>query len=141
MEAVAIAAIRGIWISCESGFAMDALRITVIRVASGTFLDHPGLIPSPRGRLMYIYVAILTLNIVDKVCTCIMLCPFLLMASMTGNGFSMNSPPFCLPMGLDVCDVPVATIAGIGSMNGLGKLPLIDLIPMATETFRVVDTL
>jgi hypothetical protein len=43
-------------------------------------------------------------------------------------------------MSLDIRDIPVATIAGIGSMNRLGKFPLTDL-GMATEAFGVVDTL
>jgi hypothetical protein len=141
VETVAIAAIRRIRVSCESGLAMDALHITVVRVASGAFLDHPGLIPSPWGYLMDFDMAVLTLNIVDEVGTGVMFRALLLMTPMTGDGFGMNFPPFCLSMGLDVCDVPVATITRIGSMNGLGKLPLVDLIPMAAQTFRVVDTL
>jgi hypothetical protein len=43
-------------------------------------------------------------------------------------------------MGLDIRDIPVATVAGIGSMNGLSKLPFADFF-MATQTFRVVNTL
>jgi hypothetical protein len=34
----------------------------------------------------------------------------------------------------------VATVAGVGSVNGLGKLPLTDF-SMATEAFGVIDTL
>jgi hypothetical protein len=34
----------------------------------------------------------------------------------------------------------MATVAGIGSVNGLGKLPLTDF-GMATEAFGIIDTL
>jgi hypothetical protein len=34
-------------------------------------------------------------------------------------------------MGFDIRDIPVTTVAGVGSMNGLGKLPFTDF-SMAT---------
>jgi hypothetical protein len=43
-------------------------------------------------------------------------------------------------MGFDVCDVVVATVTRVGSMNGLGKLPFVDYC-VATQAFRVVNTL
>ena len=43
-------------------------------------------------------------------------------------------------MGFDIRDVPVATVAGVGSMNGLGKLPLADF-SVAAQTFGIVNTL
>jgi hypothetical protein len=43
-------------------------------------------------------------------------------------------------MGFDICDIIVATVTGVGPMNGLGKLPLADF-GVATQTFRIVDTL
>ena len=43
-------------------------------------------------------------------------------------------------MSLDVRDIPVTTVAGIGSMNRLGEFSLTDLA-MATEAFGVVDAL
>jgi len=140
MKTVAIAAGSRIRVSSEDGFTMDALSITIVRVASCTFLDDPDLIPFPWGHLMDIFMAVLTLNIIDEVGTCIMFCPFLFMAPMTGNRFGMNPRPFCLSVGLDISNVQVATVAGIGSMNGLCKFPLADLL-VATQTFRVVDTL
>jgi hypothetical protein len=42
-------------------------------------------------------------------------------------------------MGFDICYIPVATIAGVGSMNGLGKLPFADFF-VTTQTFRIVNT-
>jgi hypothetical protein len=42
-------------------------------------------------------------------------------------------------MGFDIRDIPVATVAGVGSMNGLGKFLFTDF-SMATQTFRVVYT-
>jgi len=85
-------------------------------------------------------MAVFALNVIDEMGACVMLRPFLLMTSMTGDGFSMDSPPFRLPMDLDICDVIVATVTGVGSMNGLGELPLADF-SVATQTFGVVDTL
>jgi hypothetical protein len=43
-------------------------------------------------------------------------------------------------MGFHIRDIPVATIARIGSMHGLGELPLTDF-GMATEAFGIVNTL
>jgi hypothetical protein len=76
-------------------------------------------------------MAVFTLNVIDEMGTGIMFCSFLLMTSMTGNGFSMNSSPLRFHMGFDIRDIIVATVAGVGSMNGLGKLPLVDFC-MAT---------
>jgi hypothetical protein len=90
---------------------------------------------------MDLAMAVLTLDIVDEVSTRIMLRGLLFMTPMTSDGFGMNSSPFCLPVGFDICDVPVATITGIGPMNGLGEFPLVDLIPVAAQAFRVIDTL
>jgi hypothetical protein len=84
-------------------------------------------------------MAIFTLNVIDEMGARIMLCPFLFMTSMTGDGFSMNFPPFCFYMGIDIRDIPVATVAGVSSVNGLGKPSLTDF-SMTTQTFGVVDT-
>jgi hypothetical protein len=43
-------------------------------------------------------------------------------------------------MGFDICDIPVATVTGVGSMNGLGKLPLADF-SVTTQAFRIVNAL
>jgi hypothetical protein len=113
---------------------MDALCITIIGMAGRAFLDDPDLIAFPGGHLVDVFMTVFTLNIINKMSTRIMFCPFLLMTSMTSDGFGMNSPPLCLHMGFDICDIPVATVAGVGSMNGLGKLPFTDFL-MATQTF------
>jgi hypothetical protein len=70
-----------------------------------------------------------------------MFCPFFFMASMAGDGFGLDSCPFRLHVGFDVYNIPVTTVAGIGSMNRLGKLPFADFTRMATEALRVVNTL
>jgi hypothetical protein len=140
MKTVAIAAGSRIRVSSEDGFTMDALRVTIVRMAGRTFLDDPDLIPFPWNHLVDVFMAVFTLNIIDKVGTRIMFCPFLFMAPMAGDRFRMNPCPLCLSVGLDISNVQVATVAGIGSMNGLCKFPLPDLL-VATQTFRVVDTL
>jgi hypothetical protein len=43
-------------------------------------------------------------------------------------------------MACDVRNIPVATVAGIGSVDRLGEFPFADFL-MATETFRIIDTL
>jgi hypothetical protein len=141
METMTVVASGGIRVPCENGFAMDAFGVSIICMTDCAFLDDPDFIPFPWGHLVNVFMAVFTLNVIDEMGARIMFRPLLLMASMTGDGFSMNSCAFCFLMGLDVCDIPVTTIAGIGSMNGLGKLPLCNLIPMATQTFGVIDTL
>ncbi len=71
---------------------------------------------------------------------CIMLRPFLLMTSMARDRFRMNSCALGFGMGFDICDIIVATVAGVGAMNGLGKFPLADF-SVATQTVRIVNTL
>ena len=69
MKTVAIATIGRIRVSSEDRFTMDALRVTIVRVASGAFLDYPGFIPITRSDLMDIFMTVFTLNIVDEVST------------------------------------------------------------------------
>src|SRR4030042_601164 len=108
-------------------------------MAGRTFLDDPGFIPFPGGHLMYIFMAVFALNIVDEVGSPVMFCPLLRMTAMAGHGFHMNPRPLCLRMGFHIRNVPVATIARVGSMNRLGEFSLIDLIAVTTETFRIID--
>jgi hypothetical protein len=140
METMTIATTGGIRVSCENGFTVNALRITIIGVAGRACLDHTSFIPFPRRHLVNVFVAVLALNVIDEMGTRIMFCPFLFMTSMTGDWLAINSRPSCLHMGFDISDIPVTTIAGVGSMNGLCKFPLADLF-VAPETFGVVDTL
>src|SRR5512139_474214 len=100
---------------------MDALSITIIGVAGCAHLDNPDFIPLPRSYRVDVFVAVFALNVIDEMGACIMFRPFLLMTSVAGDRFRMNSCPFCFGMNLDICDIPVATVAGVGSMNGLGK--------------------
>jgi hypothetical protein len=109
-------------------------------MAGRAFFDDPNLVPFPRGYLVDLCMAVFALDIIDEMSACIMFCPFLLMASMAGDRLRMNSPPFGFHMSIDVRDIPVATIAGIGSVNGLGEFSLTDF-GMATETFGIVDAL
>jgi hypothetical protein len=119
---------------------MDAFSEAIIGMAGGACLDHPDLIPFPRGYLVDLCVTVFTLDVVYEMGACIMLCSFLLVATMAGNRLRMDSPPLGFHMSVDVGDVPMATIARIGSMHGLGELPLTDF-GVATEAFGVIDTL
>jgi hypothetical protein len=69
-----------------------------------------------------------------------MLRPFLFMTSMARDRLRMNSCSFGLGMGLDICDVIVATVTRVGAVNGPGKFPLADL-RVTAQTVRIVDTL
>jgi len=140
VEAMAVATIGGIRVSCKNGFAMDAFQVTVIRVADRAFLNNPGFVPFPWSHFVDVFMTVFTLNVIDKMSACIMFCPFLLMTAMAGNRLSMNLTSFCFPMGFHIRDIPVATIAGIGSVDRLGELPFVDL-GMATEAFGIIDTL
>jgi hypothetical protein len=117
MEAMAIAAIRRIGVSCNNGFAVGALQITVIRMAGRAFFNDPLFFPFPGGHIVNIFVAVFTLNIIYEMGACVMLCPFFLMTAMAGHRFRMNPRTFGLRMRFHVRNVPVAAIAGVGSMD------------------------
>jgi hypothetical protein len=109
-------------------------------VADRAFLDDPCFVPFPWSHFVDVFVAVFTLNVIDKMSACIMFSRFFLMTPMARNWLCMYSRPFGFHMGFHVGDIPVATIAGIGSMDGLGELPFADL-GMATEAFGIINTL
>ena len=106
----------------------------------GAFLYDPDFIAFPGGYFVDVFVAVLALDVVDKMGARIMLHTFFLMAPVAGDRLRMNFCSLCLDMGFNVCNVPVAAIAGIGSVNRLCELSFRDLI-MAAKTFFTVDTL
>ncbi len=140
VQSVTIAAVGSIPVPCEDGFSVDAFEVAIVAMAGGTFFDDPFLIPFPGGHLVDILVAVFTLNVINEVGARIMLCPLLLMAAMTGDWLRMNSGTLRLRVGFDIGNIPMTAIAGIGSMDRLGELSFIDLVTMATEAFRIVDT-
>jgi len=140
VQPMAIRAGGRIGVSSQDRLAVDALAETIIGMATRAFLDHTGLIPFPRGGLVDILVAILALNIVDKVGARIMFGPFFFMTAVARDGLGVDPCSLCLDMELDICDVPVTTIARIGSVDRLGELLLIDLF-VAAQTFGAVETL
>jgi hypothetical protein len=110
MKAMAIATIGRVRVSCENGFAMDTFSVTVIGVADRAFLNNPGFVSLPWAHFMDVFMAVFTLNVIDKMGACIMLCPFLLVTSMASDRLCINSRPSRFHMGCDVRDIPVATI-------------------------------
>jgi hypothetical protein len=138
MKTMAVTAIRGIWIPCQNRLAVDTLQIPIIGMARRAFFDDPDFIPLPWSHFVDVCMTVFTLNVIDKMGARIMFCPFLLVTSMASNGFTMNPASLRFYMGVHIGDVPMATIAGIGSMDGLGELSFTDL-GMATEAFRVID--
>src|SRR4030042_2119272 len=129
-----------IGIPCEDGFAVDAFSVAIIRMASSTFLDDPSLIPFPGCHFVDLFMTVFALNVIDEMGACIMLCPFPLVTSMKGEGLGMNPRPFCLHMLFGIGNIPMTTIARVGSVNGLSELLLTDFT-MATKTIGVINTL
>jgi hypothetical protein len=138
MEAMAIAAGGRIRVPLEDGFAVDALGVTIIRMTGRAGLDHPDFIPSPGGQLVNLLMAVLALNVIKEMGACIMFRRFFFMTSMAGDWLGMNPRPSCR-MGLDICDVIMTTVARIGAMNRLGKLPFAYVL-VTSQTFGVVNT-
>ena len=116
---------------------MDALRIPIIRVAERARFNHPYLIASPGCELMNLYMAVLTPHIVDEMGAGVMLRSFYLMASVAGDGLGLDSRTFC-GVFLDIRDIPVAAVTGIGAVDRFGELGLIDIF-VALEALGVVD--
>jgi hypothetical protein len=85
-------------------------------------------------------MAVFTLNLIDKMGTRIVLCPFLLVTAMTSHRLRVDSPSFYFQMGFHIRDIPVTTVAGVGAMDRLSEFPFTDL-GMATEAFGIVNTL
>jgi hypothetical protein len=141
MEAMTITAYCRIGIPIEDGLAMDTPGVTVIGMAGSAFLDHTDLVPFPGGQLVNLFMTIFTLNLIDEMGAGIMFCRFLLMTAVAGGRLAMDSCLFFPDMFFDIGDIPVATITRICSMDRLGKLSFIDLTPMTSQTFRIIDTL
>jgi hypothetical protein len=76
---------------------------------------------------MDVRVAILTFDIIDKMGAGIVVHTLHFMTPVTGHSFShdLGSSGRML---VDVCDVPVATVTRVGSVNRSGKLHLIDTL-------------
>jgi hypothetical protein len=119
---------------------MDAFSEAVVGMAGGTCLDHSDLIPFPWGYLVDLRMTVFTLDVIDKMGTCIMLSPLPLMAAVTGHRLRMNPSSSGFPVGFHIRDIPVATVAGVGAMDRLSEFPFVDL-GMATEAFRIINTL
>jgi len=84
-------------------------------------------------------MAVLTHHVVDEMGTGVMFGSFDLMASMAGNRLGLDSPPPCRVF-LNIGNIPVAAIAGIGAMDRFGESGYIDIL-MALQALGVVDTL
>jgi len=96
--------------------------------------------PFPRGYLVDLCMAVFTLNLIDKMGTRIVLCPFLLVTAMTSHRLRVDSPSFHFQMGFHIRDIQLTTVAGVGAMDRLSEFPFTDL-GMATEAFGIVNTL
>jgi hypothetical protein len=118
---------------------MNALLIAVIRMTGRACLNHPDLVPFPGCQLVDLFVAILTLDFVDEVGAGVVFRGLSFVTSVAGDGFRVDLRPFGLYMSFGVGNVPMATITRERSMNGLCKLPLSDLFPVASEAFGVID--
>jgi hypothetical protein len=91
-----------------------------------------------RGYLVDLYVTVFTLDVINKMGACIMLCPFLLVATMAGHRLRMNRPPG-FHASIDVRDIIMATVAN-WLRERIGQLPLTDFW-YGSRHSGIVDTL
>src|SRR5512139_3133292 len=129
-----------VWIPRQDRLPVNTFSVTIVRMACRTFFDDSDLVPLPRGRLVDVCMAVFALNLINKMGTRIMLCPFFLVTAMASHRLRVNSTSFCFQMGFHIRDVPVATVARVGAMDRLSEFPLTDL-GMATKAFGIVNTL
>jgi hypothetical protein len=139
MKSMTIRAVRRVPVSGKNRLSVDAFRIPIVLVAHRALFDYPDFVTTPGGELMDVRMAVRTPHIVDKMGTGVMFGSCDLMASMAGDPFGLDSPPLCR-MFFDIGDIPVAAIAGIGSMDRLGESGYIDIF-MTFQALGVVDTL
>jgi len=141
MKTMAIAAIRRIGISCQCRLSVNAVYVAVVGMAGGALFNDPGLILFPGRYFMNVLVTILALDVVDEMGARIMLGPFLLVATVARDWLCMNPGPIGLDVGIEVKNVPVATIARIRPVDRLSELLLVDLISVASQALGIVDAL
>ena len=110
VEFVAIRTVGGISVPGNHCLSVNTLQVAIILVAHGAFLDDPDFIAPPRGNLVNLGVAVLALDIINKMGTGIVLDAFNLVTPMTGHGFSLNRAPFDSVL-FDVGDIPMAAVA------------------------------
>ncbi len=84
-------------------------------------------------------VAVLTLDIIDKVRAGVVLYALDFVTTMARHRIGLNPAPR-RSMFLKIGDVPVTAVTGIGTVNRLDESPLINCF-MAFETRRIVDAL
>jgi hypothetical protein len=84
-------------------------------------------------------MAVRTPHIVNEVSAGIMFGTFAFMTSMAGDCLGLDFPALCRVF-LNIGDVPVAAVAGIGSMDRFGECGHIDIF-VAFQARGVVDTL
>jgi hypothetical protein len=84
-------------------------------------------------------MAVLAPYIVDEMGAGIVFGSFDLMAPMAGDLLGLDSTPSCGVL-LDIGDIPVTAVAGIGPVDRFGEFGYVD-VPMALQAGRVVDTL
>jgi len=82
-----------------------------------------GFVPFPMGQLVNLLMAVFALNVIKEMGACIMFRRLFFMALMAGDRLGMNSCPSCC-MDVDIRDVIMTTVVGIGTVDRLGKLPL-----------------
>jgi len=118
---------------------MDAFRIPIVLVAHRARFDYPDFVTTPGGELVDLHMAVRTPHIVDEMGTGVVFGSFHLMTSVAGNRFGLDSGALRRVF-IDIRDVPVAAIAGIGAVDRFGEFGLIDIF-MTLQAFGIVDTL
>jgi hypothetical protein len=139
VEFVAIRTDGSVSIRRKNSKPVDALGIAVILMTDGTPLNDPDLISLPGGNLVDLDVAVLTLDIIDKVRAGVVLYALDFVTAMARHRIGLNPGPR-RRMFLKIGNVPVTAITRIGTVNRLDKSLLVNFF-MAFETRRVVDAL
>jgi hypothetical protein len=88
---------------------------------------------------MDFYMTVRTSHIVYEMGAGVMFGTFNLVTSVAGDRLDMDSTALCRVF-LNIGNIPMAAIAGIGSMDRFGELGLIDIF-VALQARGVVDTL
>ncbi|NIS60454.1 MAG: hypothetical protein GTO13_07100 [Proteobacteria bacterium] len=133
MKSVTIRAVRRIPIPSIDRFPMDAFRIPIVIVAYRARFDYPRFVTPPGCNFMDLHMAVRAPHIIDEVGAGIVFGPLDLVASVAGDWLGLDFPALCRVF-LDISDIPVAAITGIGTVDRLGEFGLIDSF-MALQAF------
>ncbi len=116
---------------------MNTTGVAVVLVADGTSLNDPHFVSTPWSDLVDLDVTVLAPDIINKVDTGIVFDALDLVTAMTCHGFDLNTSPSG-GMFIDIGNIPVAAVTGIGTVDGLNEFHLINFL-VTFKTRGIVD--